>query len=327
MPSPTSSRQRLNLCVVLLLMVSATLSAAVDELLMKGRVLILGDSITHAGQYVSFLAQRLARHHGRLPDIIAIGLGSETASGLSEKDHPFPRPCVHERLGRALERIKPQVVLACYGMNDGIYWPLDDSRMQAFQQGIGRLVAESRAAGAQVVLLTPPPFDPQPVGARLRAAGADDYGYKTPFAGYAEVLAAFATWELSQRSDHLRVFDFNGTMTAYVAQRRMADPKFTFSGDGVHPNEQGMLLMADVILRDLGYPSVGADLPAALAKLAADPLQASIKKWREQRSNGWRDYVGYTREKPVTRATIAEVEEQATALRTTIEAELQKLAP
>ena len=302
-------------------------SAAVDDLLMKGRVLMLGDSITHAGQYVSYLSQRLARHHGRLPDIIAIGLGSETASGLSEKDHPFPRPCVHERLARALERIKPQVVLACYGMNDGIYWPLDDSRMQAFQQGIGKLIADCRAAGAQVVLLTPPPFDPQPVGARLRAAGAEDYGYKAPFAGYDGVLAAFATWEISQRSDQVRVIDFNGPLTAFVAERRKSEPTFAFSGDGIHPNEQGMLLMADVMLRDLGYPGVGADLAAALATLAADPLHASIKSWREQRSNGWRDYVGYTRDKAVTRATIDDVELKVTALRQTIEASLQQQAP
>ncbi|HEX3135250.1 MAG TPA: GDSL-type esterase/lipase family protein, partial [Planctomycetota bacterium] len=192
----TWSRRHLSITFVgLLLIVSATLPAAVDDVLMKGRVLILGDSITHAGGWVTSLAQQLARHHGRLPDIVAIGLASETASGLSEKDHPFPRPCVHERLGRALERIKPQVVLACYGMNDGIYWPLDEVRLKAFQQGIGKLIADCRAAGVQVILLTPPPFDAQPVKAKLRPAGAEDYSYKAPFEGYGGVLAAFATWE------------------------------------------------------------------------------------------------------------------------------------
>lgn len=315
------------LAVLLALVGAPDATAAVDDVLMKGRVLILGDSITHAGGWVTTLTQQLARHHGKLPDIVAIGLASETASGLSEKDHPFPRPCVHERLGRALERIKPQVVVACYGMNDGIYWPLDDSRMQAFQQGIGKLISDCRAAGAQVVLLTPPPFDPQPVRAKLLPVGAADYGFRAPYEGYGGVLEAFARWELTVPTEQARVIDLNGPMTAFVAKRRMREPAFTFSGDGIHPNDQGLLLMADCVLRGLGYPGVGDDLAAGFAAVTADPLYAPIKSWREQRSNGWRDYVGFTREKTVTRATIDDVEAKATALRQTIEMSLQPKTP
>ena len=307
--------------VVLVLLLGGVLPAAQpDELLMRGRVLVLGDSITHAGGWVTCLVQQLARHHRRLPDVVAIGLASETASGLSEKDHPFPRPCVHERLARALERVEPQVVVACYGMNDGIYWPLDDARMKAFQDGIGRLIADCHAAGAQVLLLTPPPFDPQPVRARLRPAGAEDYGFKAPFDGYGGVLESFARWELTLPAAQARVVDLNGPMTAHLAQRRRTQPAFAFSGDGIHPDDRGLLLMADCVLRGLGYPGVGDDLGAAFAAISADPLYPEIRRWREQRSNGWRDFVGYTREKTVTRATIDDVEQQASALRATIEA-------
>jgi lysophospholipase L1-like esterase len=307
---------------VLLLFLLLSPAAAVDDLLMKGRVLVLGDSITHAGGWVTCLVQQLARHHGKLPDVVAIGLASETASGLSEQDHPFPRPCVHERLGRALERVKPQVVVACYGMNDGIYWPLDDARLQAFQKGIGKLITDCQAAGAQVLVLTPPPFDPQPVRAKLRPAGAADYGFKAPFDGYGGVLEAFARWELTLPAAQARVVDLNGPMTAYLAKRRVNEPAFAFSGDGIHPNDQGLLLMADCVLRELGYPGVGDDLATAFTSISADPLYPQIKKWREQRSNGWRDFVGYTREKTVTRAAIDDVEEQATALKQGIEAAL-----
>lgn len=307
---------------LLLLFIACLPLSAADDLLMQGRVLILGDSITHAGGWVTCLVQQLARRHGRLPDVVAIGLASETASGLSEQDHPFPRPCVHERLKRALERVRPQVVVACYGMNDGIYWPLDDTRLRAFQLGIGKLVADCRAAGATVLLLTPPPFDPQPVRAKLRPAGAADYGFKAPYEGYGGVLEAFARWELTLPAAQARVIDLNGPMTAYLAQRRMGEPAFAFSGDGIHPNDQGLLLMADCVLRGLGHAGVGDDLAAAFAAISGDPLYPQIKKWREQRSNGWRDFVGYTREKTVTRATIDDVEEQAAALRHTIEAAL-----
>ena len=86
------------------------------------RILFLGDSITNSGQYVGYIETQL-RLQGLnpMPEFINLGLPSETCSGLSEPDHPFPRPDVHERLDRALAKIKPDVVFACYGMNDGIY--------------------------------------------------------------------------------------------------------------------------------------------------------------------------------------------------------------
>ena len=89
------------------------------------RVMVLGDSITQAGHYVSYVEYLLQKHDPKLDiDIISVGLSSETTSGLSEAGHAggkFPRPCVHERLDRALAAVKPAVVVACYGMNDGIY--------------------------------------------------------------------------------------------------------------------------------------------------------------------------------------------------------------
>ena len=105
------------------------------------RVLFLGDSITHAGHYVALIeAQLRLQQVDPMPDIINLGLSSETCSGLSEEGHPFPRPDVHERLDRALEQLKPDVVVACYGMNDGIYHPQSDERFAAYQDGVNRLI-------------------------------------------------------------------------------------------------------------------------------------------------------------------------------------------
>ena len=310
--------------LVLVLAFTFSAQAAVNDVLMKGRVMVLGDSITDAGMYVNYLTERLAHQHGKLPDLISIGLASETVSGLSEKAHPFPRPCVHERLGRALERIKPQVVIACYGMNDGIYHPLDDALMKAFQQGVNKLDEQCRAAGAVVIWLTPPPFDPLPVKGSLRSAGAEDYSYMAPFEGYAGVLESFARWQLTLPKKTAQVIDLNGPMTAYIAKRRVSEANFKFSGDGIHPSDQGHLLMADLVLTALGYPSVGEDLGKATTAIHADPLFEPIKKWRETRSNGWRDYVGYTRGKTVNRATVTDIEEKVSEMAKTINAGLAK---
>lgn len=115
------------------------------------RVVFLGDSITQAGGYIEIVeAALVAAHPEQTWDIIPLGLSSETVSGLSEPGHAggqFPRPDLHERLGRVLEKAKPQLVLACYGMNDGIYYPLSPERTQAFQNGMTRLHQSVTAAG------------------------------------------------------------------------------------------------------------------------------------------------------------------------------------
>src|ERR1700712_2866829 len=103
------SLQRLIVSVFALVVLAwppAILSAATNDakshsMLTGQRVLILGDSITQDGRYVTFLEYFLHQIAPReKSDLISIGLSSETLSGLSEKGHPFPRPWVLERLDR-----------------------------------------------------------------------------------------------------------------------------------------------------------------------------------------------------------------------------------
>src|ERR1700743_2299364 len=83
------------------------------------KVLWLGDSITQAGDYVTIVEYYLnTRYNAGHFDFVSIGRASETTSCLTEKDPPFPRPCLSERLDRALDLVHPQLVIACYGMND-----------------------------------------------------------------------------------------------------------------------------------------------------------------------------------------------------------------
>src|SRR5688572_32533904 len=127
------------------------------------RVLILGDSITHSGQYVEFIeAYFVTRFPGRRVEFMNVGLPSETVSGLSEPGHAggqFPRPDLHERLKRVLEKTKPDLVIACYGMNDGIYLPFSEERLGDFTNGLVRLRKSVAAAGAKIIHVTPPTFD------------------------------------------------------------------------------------------------------------------------------------------------------------------------
>ena len=97
------------------------------------RILFLGDSITAAGEFVNMIEMQLRLQSvDPMPELVNAGLPSEGCTGLSEPDHPFPRPDVHERLDRALAAVKPDVVVACYGMNDGIYYPFSQERFQKY---------------------------------------------------------------------------------------------------------------------------------------------------------------------------------------------------
>ncbi|MBL9129874.1 MAG: hypothetical protein JNG86_01650, partial [Verrucomicrobiaceae bacterium] len=186
MPALHHPRMR-SLLLSLVFVLAASLRAG--ELPKEQRVLFLGDSITQGGGYIEIIDAALkAQHPDSTIEIIPHGLSSETVSGLSEDGHAggkFPRPDLHERLDRALEKIKPQLIFACYGMNDGIYLPLGAQRTKAYQDGMRKLRAKAAAAGARIIHLTPPVFDPVPIAHRVVPADKVDAAH--PFQGYNEV--------------------------------------------------------------------------------------------------------------------------------------------
>lgn len=226
----------------------------------EGRLVFLGDSNTHAGHYVAFFdcLLRTARPNTQL-EVLNLGLSSETACGLSEPTHPFPRPDVHERLDRVLARSQPDIVVACYGMNDGIYHPFSPDRLAAYQDGILRLVRKVRESGARILLLTPPPFDPLPMekSGKLRDRNADGFAWNAIYRDYDQVMKTYSEWILSLKGqpEIEAVIDIYHPMASYVAKQRESDPSFTMSGDGVHFNELGHRVIAESLARHWGLPT------------------------------------------------------------------------
>lgn len=109
----------------------------------KGRIAILGDSIAYAGHWANEVENTL-RDDKKFAacEIVNFAVPSETVAGLSEYGHAggrFPRPCLHERLSRILKMYQPQLILACYGMNDGLMQAFDRARFQRTRKGISAL--------------------------------------------------------------------------------------------------------------------------------------------------------------------------------------------
>lgn len=240
------------------------------------RLLVLGDSITYAGAYVDLIDTYLAVQETAAPiEVSNVGLPSETVSGLSEDGHAggqFARPVLSERLARTLLQTKPDLVLACYGMNDGIYLPFDDERFHKFQAGIEAMHAAVVASGAKIVHVTPPCFDEQNGG----------------HVGYAAVLDRYSAWLLAQRAIGWDVVDVHGAMQSYLQAERARDPQFALAGDGVHPDALGHWLMARAILAHVGAESAAA-APDASAFLATLTEGAAVLALVEQRQRWMRD--------------------------------------
>ncbi|MEQ8881273.1 MAG: SGNH/GDSL hydrolase family protein [Cyclobacteriaceae bacterium] len=203
------------------------------------KILFLGNSITQQGDYISFIETYYTlKYPAQNLEFINVGLASETVSGLSEPNHAngaFPRPDLRERLDRVLDMVKPDLILACYGMNDGIYLPFDLERFQKYRDGIQWLVEEARKRNISIIFVTPPIYD--------EAKGA----------AYANVLDIYADWLISTKyTNDWKVIDIHEPMKRYLDERRKTDSTFNLAKDGVHPGAQGHWIMAREILIGLG---------------------------------------------------------------------------
>lgn len=267
------------------------------------RILFLGDSITYDGRYLSYFETQWRLHLRERPiEIISCGLPSETVSGLSEDGHAggkFPRPDVHERLGRVLKKTRPDLVFACYGMNDGIYLPLNEARFAKFKAGMTKLHEKVESAGARIVHLTPPVFDPLPI--KNRTAPADKVTADRPYEKYDDVLEQYAGWLLQMRKQGWQVIDFHGAMKSALLTKRRDRSDFTFAPDGVHPNEAGQILLGKALIEGVRAPFAGVPSklgdPATAGSPAAKVFQLVHERCRLL-TEAWLTDIGHKRPMP-----------------------------
>jgi unsaturated rhamnogalacturonyl hydrolase len=243
------------------------------------KIVFFGDSITNSGLYISYVDTYFKEHYPAFrPSFINLGVSSETASGLSEPEHPFPRPCVHDRLQRALQDSKPDWAVLCYGMNDGIYYPYSDERFAAYQAGMLRLIQEVRESGAKVIIMTPPPFDPQSLsGAELQPAGLENYSYAKPFNQYNDVLKRYSAWLNTLEGTAEGIIPVHTLLAQHIGRKRSENADY-ISGDGIHPNEDGHWIIAEALLERLFNISTTAALTYPLDSAQTDELIHKLLK-------------------------------------------------
>jgi len=299
------------------------------------RVLVLGDSITQNGQYVALAEAYLwSAFPQRKIDLISIGLSSETVSGITEPVHPYPRPNVHDRLTKALDAAKPDWVVVCYGMNDGIYHPESPEIVDAYRKGLTKLVDQVAQRGAKLILLTPPSFDidaPSIQNQLKKVAHDEPYGYRNPYLEYDKTLLSLGDVVKSLASNkHVeRVIDVHQATDAYLKRMKVEVPDYAY-GDGVHPPADGHFAMAIGLLAGLGCDA--ADAEATLIHLTGlAPADLKVEATAEQkefhqllldrfskRSSAYRKAVGVPQPMKVDGLPIDEADAVAVAAETTL---------
>ncbi|MEJ8307159.1 GDSL-type esterase/lipase family protein [Saccharibacillus sacchari] len=284
----------------------------VEDLPQQKRILFMGDSITENGTYIRDLEAVFLKY---IPESqlewIDLGVSSETAAGTQEAAHPFPRPCVHERLDRALAESKPDWVFLCYGMNDGVYRPLSANNFSAYRNGIGLAAQKIKNAGALPILMTPPPFDVFSINGRLLPDGMPDYSFEEPYERYDDVLERYADWLLQYgREQGVKTVDIRRPLLEWIVSKREADRKFRY-GDGVHPQREGHAVIAHTILRRV-FHIEWEKMPEWL--YADSEFLRRVTARRELLNAAWREHVGHTNPYKLEALPLDEAQQQAERL-------------
>jgi lysophospholipase L1-like esterase len=251
-------------------------------------IVFLGDSITQAGDYVTDCECWLLAHRFQI-EVLNLGLASETASDLTPaenaphlKTYGFGRPFVSERLDRALAATKPDLLFACYGMNDAGSLPPDATGTRRFAEAITHLRESATKAGVKrVVVCTPPVFD---------AKGDAKQNSQD------ENLTRYTAWLLSQRAAGWNVVDIHTPMRRALDEGRARNPAFQFAADGVHPGREGHWLMAREILTQF----FGANLDGVTSAEDLFPAHGTeIRKLVQERMvilfNAWMTQIPHQR--------------------------------
>ena len=156
--------------------------------------------------------------------------------------------CSGDSAGRFLERMepdllmwKPTLVTTCFGMNDGRYQKYDEASIgNPYATNMWKIVAGLKAIGVPVVVGGPGVVD------------ADTY---TGTKAYNETLAKLSAIASNvAAANNLPFADVHqAMMSAMIKSKSAYGPAYHVAGgDGVHPGQNGHLVMAYAFLRAMG---------------------------------------------------------------------------
>lgn len=199
-------------------------------------IVFLGDSITAQCLYTQYLENYF---YTRYPQL-RLKFHNAGVSGDTVED-------ALARFDRDVAAYKPRFVTVLLGMNDGAAKVFDPALFEKYQAGMQQLVTKIRAIKATPVLLTPTMYDLQMAERSTKPDSRGRGGY------YNGVLALYGTWLREFASGQgVGFVDLHGPLNQFTHLSRKANPDFTLIPDGIHPDAGGQIIMAYLMVSDLG---------------------------------------------------------------------------
>ncbi|HEA20292.1 MAG TPA: hypothetical protein ENH87_05185 [Pricia antarctica] len=206
-----------------------------------------GDSITaQKDGYVKILQSKVEGAHPEMGlKFINHGLSSETVTGLTENDHPGPRPYLFDRLDGILDADPIHIATFCYGINDGIYGKPSEELFNSFKIGVYSFLEKMRQRNIPALLLTPCPLVLET--APIVSSVSKDFSYKNPYPEYdEEVLQEFKRIILHMNHPFAKA-------KIDVHTPLLENQQVCYDKDPIHPNLNGHEVIANTIIENLAF--------------------------------------------------------------------------
>ncbi len=226
--------KRLLLPLLLILAAGAARPALADGVKEGDLVAICGDSITEQKQYSVFMADYLLMCKPAAGlRTLQFGWGGETAPGFAG------------RMANDVFPFSPAVATTCYGMNDGGYSPMTPDKAKRYTDFQRQIVRGLKKAGVRVVVVGSPGV----VDADTwRGGGEMPVMYNKTLAAERDIART-----LAQEEGVLFANVFDPMMDAMTKAKAKYGKAYHVAGpDGVHPSQNGHLVMAYAFLKAMG---------------------------------------------------------------------------
>lgn len=220
-------------------------------------VVFAGDSITHQCIYTQFVENFLyTRYHDLQLRCFNTGISGDKALDLLN------------RFDEDVAFKKPQWVTVLLGMNDGRYQDYSHENFGTYKKHMKQVLEKIKSLDAEAIVLSPTMFDQQQY--RLKhEAGNFRFSRLNAHENYNAKLGMYSGWLRATANDSkLNFVDFWGPMNDITASERINNSAFTLSPDSIHPDPNGMAIMATQLANYM--KGSRAELPKVLINFGSE---------------------------------------------------------
>lgn len=251
---------RITAIIALFIVCVNVIAQQVSPFKKNDRVVFLGNSITEAGYYPSYIWLYYMTHFPNMPlTVIGAGVGGDRAEEM------------FKRLDGDVFAKKPSVLVTTFGMNDTGYFEYNqpgaeafaDSRVKASYEWFQKIEAKYKEQKqTKMIIMGGSPYDETAV-----------FENSVPFRNKNKAMRRIVDFQQKTAAENgWEFFDLNVPMTDINVKEQKNNPAFTLcGGDRIHPDNAGHMVMAYLFLKAQGFAG------KEVATIDIDGTKAAVK--------------------------------------------------